>query len=145
MLGYAYTDMLRCVVRNVPSANEIIMDGLQRGWKHFARADELTIEFLLDTIMSPAVLAACCQLDEGGNLSMENGEICTTGTGIAISLGIGALRCMQIIFGLCQINLPVHTLSVCYDCGSQLRDGFSALLLSDDVFSMACHHSRNAL
>ena len=137
--------MLRCIVRNVPSANEIIMDGLQRGWEHFARADELAVEFLLDTIMPPAVLAECCQLDEGCNLSMENGEICTTGTGIEIPLGIGTLRCMQIIFGLCQIDLQVHILSVCYDHSSQLLDDFSYLLLSDDVFSMACYHSRNPL
>src|SRR5215475_9114629 len=100
MLGYTYTDMLRCIVRNVPSANESIVNRLQRGWEHFARTDELTVEFLLDTIMPPTVLAECCQLDEGGNLSMENGEIRTTGTGIAISLSMGTLRRMQIIFRL---------------------------------------------
>ena len=47
-LGYTYTDVLRCIVRDVPSANEIIVNGLQRGWEHFARADELAIEFLLN-------------------------------------------------------------------------------------------------
>jgi len=109
-LGYAYTNVLRCIVRNVPSANEIIMNGLQRGWEHFARADELAVEFLLDTIMPPAVLAECCQLDEGCNFSLENGEICTTGTGIEISLGIGALRCTQRKYGTCSILLLMaHT------------------------------------
>ena len=76
--------MLRCVVRDVPSANKIIVNRLQGGWEHFARTDELAVEFLLDSIMPPAVLAERCQLDEGCNLSMENGEICTTGTGIEI-------------------------------------------------------------
>jgi len=73
--------------------------------------------------MPPAVLAECCQLNEGCNLNMENGEICTTGTGIKISLDIGALRRMQITFGLCQIDLPVHTLSVRYNGSFQSEDG----------------------
>ena len=50
-LGYAYTDMLRCIIRDVPSANEIIVNRLQRGGEHFARADELAVKFFLDTIM----------------------------------------------------------------------------------------------
>src|SRR5262245_60904402 len=114
-LGYTHTDVLRCIVRDVPSANEIIVNGLQRGWEHFARADELAIEFLLDTIMPPAVLAELCQLHEDQNFSMENAELRTAGTGIEISLGMGALRRMKIPFGLCQIDLPGHALSVCYD------------------------------
>jgi hypothetical protein len=53
--------------------------------------EEPPVELCLDTIMPPLLLAELCQLDQSGDLTLEHSNICATGTGVKISLFIGAL------------------------------------------------------
>jgi|SRR5882724_1448785 len=102
--------MLICIICETPSANEIIVDGPQRSRKQLARTDEPTVEFLLNTIMPPLVLAELCQLDQRRDLSLQNGKICTTGAGVKIPLSIGMLSCAKAILGFREIYGPTHDL-----------------------------------
>lgn len=76
--------------------------------EQFARTNELAIEFFLHTVMTPTVLAKLCQLDEGGNLDLEDRKIGTARAGVKVSLVIGTLCRAYIIPGLGQIHVPVH-------------------------------------
>jgi hypothetical protein len=102
--------MLICIVCETPSANEIIVDGPQRSRKQLAHTDEPAVEFLLNTIMPPLVLAELRQLDQSRNLSLENGKICSTGTGVKVPLFIGALSCAKAVSRFRQIDLAVDKL-----------------------------------
>jgi hypothetical protein len=77
--------MLIGIVRSMSSANEIIMDRPQGSRKDLASLDEPSVELCLDTLMPPFFLAQLCQLDRRRDLSLENGKICPTGTGVKVS------------------------------------------------------------
>jgi hypothetical protein len=68
------------------------------------------VELLLDTIMSPLILAELRQLNESCDLSLEHSKIGPTGTGIKIPLFMGALSRPKAVLSFCQIYLPVHNL-----------------------------------
>jgi hypothetical protein len=102
--------MLICIVREAPSANKIIVDGPQQSRKQLARTDESAVEFLLNAIMPPLLLAELCELDQSCDLSLQNGKICPTGTGVKIYLSIGTLSCAKAILGFYEIDVPTHHL-----------------------------------
>ena len=93
MLGYAGAEVLISVVRYMPSANEIVMNGTQGSREQLASTDESAVELSLHAIVSPTVLAECCPFDESSNLPVENSEIRPACTGVVVPLGIGMLSC----------------------------------------------------
>jgi hypothetical protein len=101
---------LICIVRSMSSANEIVVGRPQGSRKDLTSLDEPLVEFCLDTLMSPLLLAELCQLDQSGDLSLENGKKCSTGTGVKIPLFIGMLSCAKAILSLGEIYVPTHDL-----------------------------------
>jgi hypothetical protein len=68
------------------SANEIIVDRPQGSREDLASLNEPLVEFCLDTLMPPLLLAKLCQLDQSRDLSLENSKICSTGAGVKVPL-----------------------------------------------------------
>jgi hypothetical protein len=104
------------------SANEIIMDRPQGSRKDLASLDEPSVELRLDMLMPPFFGAELCELDQGRDLSVQNGKIGSTGTGVKVSLIIGALSCTKAVSSFCQIGLPTHDLILPapWDCNVSL-------------------------
>jgi hypothetical protein len=89
------------IVCEPPSANEIIVGGSQRSWKHLASTDEPAIEFLLNAIMSPLRLAELRELDQRRDLGLEYSKIRSAGAGVKVSLCIGSLSRGKAIVSFC--------------------------------------------
>ena len=78
-------------------AYEIVMNRTEGSGEQFAGTGQPAVEFRLHMVMPPALLAECCQLEEGGDLTVENREIRPTSTRVNILLIIGTLRSVKAV------------------------------------------------
>jgi hypothetical protein len=73
----------------------------QGSGKDLTSLDEPLVELCLDTLMPPLPLAEFCELDQRRDLSLQNGKICTTDTGVKVPLFIGALSRAKAVLSFC--------------------------------------------
>ena len=88
-------------VGSMSSANEIIMDRPQGSRKDLTSLDEPPVKLCLDALMPSFFLVEICELDERSDLSLQNGKICATGTGVKVSLFIGSLSRAKAVLSFC--------------------------------------------
>src|SRR5215471_20689541 len=95
------------------SPNEIIVNEAQGGGKPFLFVDQSTIEFRLDSIVSPACLTKGGQLYQRSYLRMKHGKVCSANTGIKVSLLVGLLCGAEVVSCFGQIDRLIHVFDPC--------------------------------
>ena len=103
-----FADMLIFIIGNMPSANQVIVNEAQGSGEELTSPDQLTVEFLLNSIMPPAVLSKIRQFDQSGNLNLKDRIIGPTRTGIKIFPFVRTLCRAETLPRFCEIDAPIH-------------------------------------